>query len=444
MPPDDQILATDAKTIWEAALVAVRPGPLVRQVLGEAESEIWRATAAAGRIIVIGAGKAGAAMSEAVEDVLGAELGRVEGVVSVPAASVRPLRAIQLAAGRGPGENRPTAQGAAVADRVLNLVATAGPEDVVLCLLSGGGSALLPAPTPGVSLSDKLVVTDLLHSCGATIAEMNAVRKHLSRIKGGRLAADFKGRDWYSLIISDVVGDPPDVIASGPTAPDPSTFGDACEVLKRYRLTEPCPGPVRDYLLRGLAGEVAETPKGLPAKIHNVIVGRNQLAVAAAAEAAARLGYQVVNLGSFVQGETRGVAETFASVARAVMADGVPLAPPACILCGGETTVTLPARHGLGGRNQEFVLAALAELGPTPARPYWVCSLGTDGEDGPTDAAGACAGPGVLRAAQALCLDAGDFLARHDAYHFFEAAGGLIRTGLTETNVMDVRFILVR
>lgn len=443
MPTDQEILADHARAIWVAALAAVRPEPLVLRALGQG-SPIQQEIATAGRIIVIGAGKAGAPMSEAIETALAGELDRVEGIVSVPAGSVRPLRAIRLEAGRGAGENRPSARGAVIAERVLDLVAGAGPDDVVLCLLSGGGSALLPAPVVGLSLADKLAVTDLLHACGATIAEMNAVRKHLSRVKGGRLAAGFKGRAWYSFIISDVVGDALDVIASGPTAADSTTFRDAWQVLEKYQLVARCPASVIDHLRRGMSGQVAETPKSIPSTVHNLIIGQNRLAVAAAAERAAQLGYAILDLGSYLQGDTSALAGTMASIARSVMSDGVPVPPPACLLCGGETTVTLQPGHGVGGRNQEFVLATLAEMGPTPARPFFACSVGTDGEDGPTDSAGAAAGPDVLRAAADKGLDARDFLARHDAYHYFDKAGGLVRTGLTETNVMDVRFILVR
>jgi hydroxypyruvate reductase/glycerate 2-kinase len=401
------------------------------------------ALARAPRILVVGAGKAGAAMSAAVEAALPDSLDRVGGLVNVPAGAVRPLRAIRLHAARPTGSNQPTAEGVTGTRRILDLVAGAGPEDVCLCLLSGGGSALLPAPAPGLTLEDKQEVTCLLHECGATINEMNAVRKHLSAVKGGRLAQEFTGRALFSLIISDVVGDPLDVIASGPTAADPTTFADALLVLERYRLTHRVPAAVLDHLRRGAAGEVPETPKTLPACVTNLVIGNNVRSLAAARQRAEALGYRVLNLGSYVEGESLQVGVALAGVVRSTRAQGQPLAPPACVLCGGETTVTLPADHGLGGRNQEFVLAAALKLGPDGLRNVAVLSGGTDGEDGPTDAAGAVADEGTLGRADALGLAPAAFLARHDAYHFFAATGDLLTTGLTDTNVMDVRVLLV-
>jgi hydroxypyruvate reductase/glycerate 2-kinase len=315
------------------------------------------------------------------------------------------------------------------------------PEDLALCLLSGGGSALMPSPVEGVSLADKQEVTQLLHACGATIGEMNCVRKHLSRCKGGRLGQLLaeSGSRVVSLLVSDVIGDPLDVIASGPTAPDPTTFPDALDVLRRYNLSDRVPAAVREHLERGAAGDIPETPKALPQSVQNVVLCNNAQALAAAAAKAEQLGYRVLNLGSFIEGETRDVATAMAGVARSVLRDGVPLAPPACVLSGGETTVTLSAGHGKGGRNQEFALAAMLKLGP--GADVVVLSGGTDGEDGPTDAAGAVADRRTWE--QARGLSAAEHLARHDAYPFFDAAGGLIKTGLTGTNVMDVRVILV-
>jgi hydroxypyruvate reductase/glycerate 2-kinase len=324
-------------------------------------------------------------------------------------------------------------------------VEEAQPGDVGLCLLSGGGSALLPAPVAGVSLADKQAVTRQLHACGATIDEMNCVRKHLSRIKGGRLAQAFaqRGVPVFSLIISDVIGDPLDVIASGPTAPDPTTFGDARAVLARHGLLDRVPESVRTHLQRGEAGEVPDTPKALPAGVHNQVLGNNQRSLAASAGVAAELGYRVLNLGSFVEGETRQVALVLAGLIRSIRVDGVPFAPPVCVLSGGETTVTLGAAAGKGGRNQEFVLAVLAKLGRRGMAGVVVLSGGTDGEDGPTDAAGAVADEGTLQRAQAKGLQTEPYLEKHDAYTFFDATGDLLRTGLTQTNVMDVRVVLM-
>jgi hydroxypyruvate reductase/glycerate 2-kinase len=382
-------------------------------------------------------------MSAAVEEALADRLDRVTGVVNVPAGAVRRLRAIRLHAGRPDGSNQPTAEGVEGTRQILELVAGAGPEDVVLCLLSGGGSALLPAPVDGVALADKQGVTLLLHACGATINEMNAVRKHLSKVKGGRLAQACRAGALFSLIISDVVGDPLDVIASGPTAADPTTFADALAVLERHGLTGRTPAAVVDHLRRGEAGLVAETLKSLPATVHNQVIGNNVRALAAAARRAEELGYNVLNLGSYLEGETRHTGVAVAGVARSVRADGVPVAAPACLLSGGETTVTLGEGHGRGGRNQEFVLAAALKLGREGLRDAVVLSGGTDGEDGPTDAAGAVADAHTLEQAARLGLSPAEALARNDAYPFFRQTGDLLLTGLTETNVMDVRVVLL-
>jgi hydroxypyruvate reductase/glycerate 2-kinase len=272
---------------------------------------------------------------------------------------------------------------------------------------------------------------------------MNAVRKHLSLSKGGRLGQSFTGRALYSLIISDVVGDPLDVIASGPTAADPTAFADACAVLERYHLTDRVPAAVRDYLARGVEGREPETLKTLPPNVHNLVIGNNARALAAAGERARALGYHVLDLGPYIEGETRRVATTLAGVAQSIRTAGVPVAAPACLLSGGETTVTLVKDHGLGGRNQEFVLAALLKLGRAGLDNLVVLSGGTDGEDGPTDAAVAIADRTTGEKAERLHLSPEDFLARNDAYHFFAATDDLLRTGLTGTNVMDVRVILI-
>jgi glycerate 2-kinase len=428
------LLRQHARAIWQAAVDAVRPEPLVRQALANETLGIGKAVRAAPRILVLGAGKAGAAMAAAVEDALADALDRVDGIVNVPAGSVRDLRKIRLHAARPAGSNQPTAEGVVGAEEMLRLARSAGPEDVALCLLSGGGSALLPAPAEGITLADIQAITKLLHECGATINQMNTVRKHLSAIKGGRLAEAFRGKALYSLIISDVIGDPLDVIASGPTVPDPTDFHTALDVLQHYDLAPRVPRAAAQYLQRGVSGDVPETPKRLPDSIHNVIIANNTMALAAAERSARELGYTVLNLGSYIEGETRQVAHTIAGIVRSIRAQRIPIGSPACLLLGGETTVTLPADHGLGGRNQEFVLAAWLQL--NSLADIVVLSGGTDGEDGPTDAAGAIADEDTP-------ADGRDYLNGHDAYRFFEANGGLLKTGLTQTNVMDVRVVLI-
>jgi glycerate 2-kinase len=443
MSADPTALREHALAIWTAAVEAVRPEPLVAAAVAGFPDD-WRKTLdAAPRILVVGAGKAGAPMAAGLETVLADQLDKLTGLVNVPEGTTRPLRCIRLHPARPAGSNHPTAAGVAGAEEMLRLLSSAGPDDAAVCLLSGGGSALLPCPAEGVTLADKQAVTKLLHASGATIGEMNAVRKHLSRVKGGRLAEAFRGKLLVSLIISDVVGDPLDVIASGPTAPDPTTYADALAVLERYQLLNQAPPAVLQRLRDGRDGMIPETPKALPPTVHNLVIGNNDKALRAAAHRALDLGYRVLGFGPFVEGESREVAVAVAGVVRSIRSLGVPLQPPVCVLIGGETTVSLGERPGKGGRNQEFVLAALAKLGTGGMAGVCVLSGGTDGEDGPTDAAGAVATADTLARAAALGLDPRPFLDRHDAYHFFDPVGGLIRTGLTDTNVSDVRVILV-
>ncbi len=436
-------LREHARAIWQAAVDAAKPQPLIHRAFTDPALSLRAVLLDAPRILVVGAGKAGAAMAAAIEAELGDSLERVEGLVNVPADSVRPLQAIGLHGARQAGSNFPTAEGAAGASRILRLVAGAGRDDVCLCLLSGGGSALLPAPAPGLNLEDELLVTQLLHHCGATINEMNVVRKHLSAVKGGRLAQAFSGRALFSLIISDVVGDPLDVIASGPTVADSTTYADALAICDRHDLLPRMPPAVLAHLQNGARGAIPETPKHLPPHIANIVIGNNVKSLLAARHKAEELGYRVLNLGSFIEGETREVAVAMAGVVRSIREQQEPLAPPVCLLSGGETTVAVSGDHGLGGRNQEFVLATAVKLGEAGLRNVVVLSGGTDGEDGPTDAAGAIADAGTLARAAAVGLAPAQYLTRHDAYPFFARTGDLLVTGLTETNVMDVRVILI-
>jgi hydroxypyruvate reductase/glycerate 2-kinase len=464
MSPSDQHRRDDALAIWQAGVAAVQPATCVPAGL---EETFGRATGMVGdhartelpelvvrgspdpapdRILVVGGGKAGAAMSLALETALsarGVDLKRVSGVVCVPNETVIPLKAIRLHPARPMGTNQPTEAAMRGALEILNLATNAGPNDLLICLISGGGSALLPAPVEGITLEDKQAVTVLLHRCGATIQEMNAVRKHLSRIKGGGLARTFRGRRLLSLIISDVVGDPLDVIASGPTGVDPTTFADAIAVLHRFGVWNEAPATVRAYLTAGEKGQHPETLKSLPLdetgrpRVSNHIIANSAMALAAAEAEAQRCGYAVMNLG-IVEGDTRAAAERMAALAHEKAPAG-----PMAILSGGETTVTLPKEHGLGGRNQEFVLAFLQKLGEANLKGITILCGGTDGEDGPTDAAGAIGDQALLREARQRGLDPAAFLAGHDAYHFFAPLGGLVKTGPTNTNVMDLRVVLM-
>lgn len=433
-------LIQHARAIWDAAVRSVDAEALTRQAL-LAGDDVMKKVRAAPRLWVVGAGKAGAAMAAGVEEALADRLGSLAGWVNVPEGTARQLQRIHLHAARPLGANEPTPQGLQGANAILDILQSANPQDVAIGLLSGGGSALLPAPVEGVSLQDKLTITRLLHRCGASIDEMNCVRKHLSRVKGGRLAEAFRGALFVVLIISDVVGDPLDVIASGPTAADPTTFADALNILERYQILGQAPAAVIEHLQRGARGEVPETPKNLPNTIVNRVIGSNTLALTAAEQQARSLGYNVLNLGAFIEGETREVAIACAGMALSIRRDHRPVAPPACILLGGETTVTLSNHSGQGGRNQEFVLAFAHKLGPNRFHNLAVLSGGTDGEDGPTDAAGAIADQSLFQRLTPTRI--ADHLQRHDAYPLLDEANALIRTGLTQTNVMDVRVILI-
>jgi hydroxypyruvate reductase len=369
-------------------------------------------------------------MAAAVERSLGARI--AAGVVVVKDGYRVPTRTIRLLEA---GHPVPDARGRAASDDLLALARTAGPDDLVLVLISGGGSALTPAPAPPVTLEEKQTVTRLLLAAGATINDLNAVRKHLSRFKGGQLARAIAPASTLSLILSDVVGDPLDVIASGPTAPDPTTFADALAILKDRGLLEKAPASVLSRLRAGADGRVQETPKpGDPlfARVSNLVIGNNALVLTAAVDAATALGYRVEVLSRGLQGEARDVARDM--VARARL-----LAPPACLIAVGETTVTVRGT-GRGGRCQEFALAAAREL--RAGEPMVLLAAGTDGTDGPTDAAGALVDGLTLARGQARGLDAGHALRDNDANAFLAASGDLVVTGPTNTNLLDLYIAL--
>lgn len=391
-------------------------------------------------VYVVGAGKAGATMAAALERVPGLRI--AGGLVNVKYGHGARLRRVELCEC---GHPVPDENGLAGAKRIAEIARQAGSRDLLLCVVSGGASALLPLPAEGISLADKQSTTQALLACGADIHELNTIRKHLSAIKGGQLAKMAWPATVITLVLSDVIGDDLDVIGSGPTVPDRSTFAQALEIVRRYGLLTRVPKPVRSRLERGAAGRVEETPRsGSPAfaRVRNVVVGSNRIAVDAAARMARELGYRTMVLSTTIQGETRDVARVHAAIAREIGASGRPLKPPACIISGGETTVTLRERHGLGGRNQEFALAAALDIAGMD--DVVVLSAGTDGTDGPTDAAGAIADGHTVARANTKGLSAANALARNDSYHFFEPLGDLIRTGPTGTNVMDVHLVMVR
>ena len=411
----------EAQAIWWAGVQAVDPALLVRNALATLDIP------PTGRVLVTGCGKAGAAMTQALVKALPNH--NLVGLVNVPEGHAPNIGPISLHPARPAGSNFPTEAGAWGAGQMLELYRNAEPDDVGICLISGGGSALLPAPVEAIGLAEKSAITKALSSAGATITELNTVRRHLSRIKGGRLAQVFNGKRLIALILSDVLGDDLSVIASGPTAPDESTFAEAVEVLKKFDVWNYCSASVQEHLLNS----TDETMKTLPPNIENRIIGSNALAVQAAVRKARELGHVVIERGSREDGDTTELAKAYARFIREQI-----LNVPFCIISGGETTVNLGTSTGKGGRNQEFVLAFVEEMGELMEH-VTVLSGGTDGEDGPTDAAGAIADGQTLQCP----LNHADYLARHDAYHFFEQAGGLLKTGLTGTNVMDVRVLLI-
>ncbi len=426
---DPTALRLDARRIFDAALEAADPAEAVRRHLRVDPT-------AFDRILVIGAGKASATMAAAVEELLPV----TGGLVNVKDGHTVPLRRIEL---NECGHPVPDERGLAGAARIAEIARQAGERDLLICVISGGASALLPLPAPGIRLEEKQAVTRLLLASGATIHEINAVRKHLSALKGGQLARLAQPATVLSLLLSDVIGDSLDVIGSGPTAPDRSTFADAVAILEKYGLWRRAPEPVQARLRAGVRSEIPETPKeGDPAfdRVQNLIVGSNRLAVAAAEARARDLGYEPMVLSTSIEGETREVAAVHAAIGRETLDSGRPVPPPVCLISGGETTVTLRGA-GLGGRNQEFALAAAIALEGRPG--VLVLSGGTDGTDGPTDAAGAIADGTTVARAAALGLDARRFLADNDSYHFFETLGDLLKTGPTGTNVMDIHLLLV-
>lgn len=389
-------------------------------------------------IYVIGAGKAGASMAKALEELLGEKI--TEGLVNVKYGHVAPLRRVGIVEAGHPVPDEAGRQGA---EAIMELVEKAGQKDLILCLISGGGSALLPLPVDGVTLSDKQATTKILLSCGATIHEINAIRKHISVVKGGGLARAAYPGTLVSLILSDVVGDDLDVIASGPTVPDSNSFDDCMKIFDKYGIAEKVPVGVLHHIQRGMAGEVADNPKqGDPifSATQNAIVGSNMECVSAADSKARALGYGTLILSTMLEGETKEVAQVHVGIAKEILKTGHPLSPPACVLSGGETTVTIKGK-GLGGRNQEFALAAA--MGLAGWKEVVVLSGGTDGTDGPTDAAGAVADGLTVERAETLGLNPAASLSNNDAYPFFDKLGDLVKTGPTNTNVMDLRIMLM-
>jgi glycerate-2-kinase len=431
--------------VVKKAIASADPSAAMRRLLRKDEARLRVGgqefdLSKAGKIVVVGGGKASGKMAEVLEEIIGDRI--TGGVVNVleGTASEHRLRRVKLIEAGHPFPTEASVKGA---EEMMDIVSGLGPKDIVICLLSGGGSALITLPAEGISLGELRDTTELLLKSGASIQEVNAVRKHLSRIKGGQLAKAAYPAKVITLLISDVVGDRLDAIASGPTYPDSTTYSDALAVIKKYGLTEKVPRNVLNHLKLGAVGEVSETPK--PGEkyflnTHHEIIASNADAVRAAAEVGKSHGLNVSMLTTTMQGEAREVGTHLAAIAKKVADASKPVSRPALLISGGETTVTVKGK-GTGGRNQELVLAAAIEI--SDLENVAVAAFSTDGIDGPTDAAGAIADSFTAERAKHLKLDPLDYLERNDSYSFFKELGDLLVTGPTGTNVADIACLIL-
>ena len=424
--------------IFSAALHAVDPREAVRRtskmLRGRYESGPFR------RIIVVGFGKAACPMAKALEEEF-AEYIDTGYVITKYGHCQKPIRPIKIRVGEA-GHPAPDEQGLRGAMEIIRILKDVDAATLVVCLISGGGSALLVSPYGGITLHEKQLITNLLLKAGADITELNTVRKHLSLVKGGRLAEIARPATMISFLLSDVIGDKLDVIASGPTYHDPSTYGDALSVLEKYELTRRAPPSIIELLNNGVKGLVPETPKaGNPVfdKVENVIIGSLGAAIRGAKEKADALGYETIVLSETLQGEARDAATWLAGKA-VEMKTAHKHVRPLCLLSGGETTVTVRGT-GTGGRNMEFALAFADAV--TGQEGITLLSAGTDGTDGPTDAAGAIVNNRTIADGRALGIDHLRYLTDNDSYNFFKQTGGLFVTGPTGTNVMDLQIVLI-
>ena len=442
-------MRSHGREIFDSCLEAVDPyGAVKRFVHVEGDRMILGMDRKSGReldlkkydrISLVGAGKATAPMARAIEALFGERIHK--GIINLKYGFTEALAFTEISEA---GHPVPDENGVKGTRKILEFLQKAGEKDLFFSLISGGGSALFCQPAGEITLSEKQQITKMLLACGASIDEMNAVRKHISLAKGGQMARAAAPATVVNLMLCDVVGDKMDVIASGPFVPDSATFKDVRDIFRKYDLKD-LPAAISKYIEAGLKGQVPETPKagdGIFKSVYNVIVGSNMLALEAAEEKAKELGYETLILSSMVEGETREVARVHTAMAKEILKTGRPIPPPACIISGGETTVTIRGK-GFGGRNQEFCLAAALDLVGLPPRVV-ILSGGTDGNDGPTDAAGGIVDPLSVSRGNDAGLAAAEYLTNNDAYHFLEKTNDLLITGPTNTNVMDARLVLVR
>jgi glycerate 2-kinase len=436
-------LRAEAREIFLAGLTAADPLDAVKKSVRLRNDHLQLANRSYAlsrirNILITGCGKAAARMALAIEDLLGDRV--AGGVVVVKYGHGLPLQRIKVVEA---GHPIPDEAGLDGARQIVELVRAAGENDLVLFLISGGGSALFPGPADGLTLADKQRTTQMLLQSGATIQEINAVRKHISKLKGGRFAKLVTPAHLVSLILSDVVGDSLEAIASGPTVGDATTYSDCLAIIQRYELREKIPHSVVNLLQRGARGAVDETPKPSDAvfqKVQNVVIGSNQTALKAAKLQAEILGYHTQILSSSIEGESRTVARSHTALVKEIALTDKPVRRPACVISGGETTVIVRG-DGLGGRNQEFALAAAIQIDGLDGAV--VLSAGTDGTDGVTDAAGGIVDGSTIQRGRAKGLDATAFLTRNDSNRFLKATDDLLITGPTFTNVMDLQVMLV-
>ena len=391
-------------------------------------------------IYVLGGGKASGLMAEAIEEILGDKI--TSGIINVLKGTEKMVKTKKIKI-NGATHPIPGEEGVNSTKAMLEIARKAGKDDLIIALISGGGSALMPCPADPVTLEDKKTVTNLLLKCGATINEINVVRKHLSAFKGGQLAKTAYPATLVNLIISDVVGDPLDIIASGPTVPDSSTFQDAYNVLKKYNLLNKIPENIKKRIQLGLSGKIEETPKPgdkIFRNVHNILIASNRTACIAAVKKAREFRTNTMLLSTYIEGEARHVGTVLAGLAKEIHNYDTPIKKPAVIVCGGETTVTVVG-NGKGGRNQELALGSALKI--SGLNGIVIASVGTDGKDGTSDAAGAIVDGQTLKRAQKLGLDATKYLADNNSYMFFKKLGDAIFTGTTGTNVNDLIIIVV-